>query len=249
MLLRRMLPAKSIAASSAYLLFEDQPAMKTAGVLMPPTAIRKSTPTFRSASVIFSPKGITANTTSVGMKMITGAAQKRSLSALRVVIASLSTSLRASATGCSRPAGPTRFGATPFCISATTRRSIQMKASTLPTVQSRMATTPIEDETTYGTQSGAPQSRIWSCSAPTALPISRRSYQWASRRMGVIAGTPNDCIWKWAIGNAGEDRHRIADCPLPIALASPVHLAHHDVHAAQNDDGVRQRGADSHQLQ
>ena len=129
-----------MAPMRAYLLFEDQPAMKTAMVLMEPIAIRNRTPTFRSAKAIRSPKGMTAKTTIVGMKMATGPAQKMNLSALRGVIGSLRRSLSASATGCSSPLGPTRFGPMRFCIKATTRRSIQMNASTLRITQSRIAT-------------------------------------------------------------------------------------------------------------
>src|SRR5438105_1005622 len=173
-----------MAPISAYLLFDDQPAMKTAIVFSEPTAIRNSTPTFKSASTIRSPKGITANTTMVGTNTTMGASQNSMRSALRVVIGSLNSSFRASATGCSSPLGPTRLGPIRFCIRPTTRRSIQINASTLRMVQRRIASTPINPEMTYGTQSGAPQSRICSRSDPTVLPKSRKSYHSASR--GII---------------------------------------------------------------
>src|SRR3990172_9244463 len=176
-----------MAPSSAYLLLEDQPAMNTAMVLVEPMAMMNSTPTLRSASTIPWPKGNTANTTIVGMKMMTGPSQNSSLSALRVVMGSFSSSLKASAIGCRMPVGPTRLGPIRFCISPTTRRSIQMKASTLSTVHNRMASTPISDDTTYGTQSGAPHSWMRWRNAPTALPMSRRSHHSAS---GAITGPP-----------------------------------------------------------
>src|SRR5437867_3134444 len=160
---------------SAYLLCDNQPAINIAIVFSEPTAMRNSTPTFRSASTLRSPNGITAKTTIVGTNTTIGASQNSIRSASRVVIGSLNRSFSASATGCSSPAGPTRFGPIRFCISPTTRRSIQMNARTLSTVQSSTPTIPITLEVTYGTQSGAPQSRIRSSSAPTALPIWRRA--------------------------------------------------------------------------
>src|SRR5438034_532905 len=55
--------------------------MKIAIVLSDPTAIRNSTPTFRSASTIRSPKGITAKTTMVGTNTTIGASQNSMRSA------------------------------------------------------------------------------------------------------------------------------------------------------------------------
>ena len=57
---------------------------------------------------------------------ITGAAMNNSLSAVRGMMSSFSGSLSASATGCSRPKGPARFGPGRFCIRPMTRRSAQI---------------------------------------------------------------------------------------------------------------------------
>ena len=137
-----------MAPSNEYLLLEDQPAMNTAIVFTEPMAMTNSTPTLRSARTIPSPKGRTAKTTRAGMNMTMGAVQKRSLSACRLVMASLDRSLRASATGCRSPQGPTRLGPRRAWMRPMRRRSIQMKASWLRSIQIRIATTPMRPETT-----------------------------------------------------------------------------------------------------
>src|SRR2546426_12541775 len=224
--------------------------MKIAIVFSEPTAMRNSTPTFRSARTMRSPNGITAKTTIVGTNTTIGASQNSTRSALRVVIGSLNRSFSASATGCSSPLRPTRLGPILFCISPTTRRSIQMNASTLSTVQSRIATTPINPETTYGTQSGAPQSRIWSNSEPTVFPRSRRSYHSASSRI----------IERLRPSRHSERRPHLRDEPSYLregiragagirARASSVHLAHDNVHAPEDHDRIGHRPSDAHQLQ
>ena len=130
------------------MLFDAQPATKTASVLTEATAMTNSTPTLRSVRNMPLPKGITAITARAGRKISTGPTQNSALSALRLVIASFRKSLIVSAMGCSSPCGPTLFGPILDCIRPMTRRSIQMKASWLRITQSRIATTPMSPDTT-----------------------------------------------------------------------------------------------------
>ena len=99
-----------IAPNSAYLLFDDQPAMNSTSTPVPETASRKSTPTLRSATDIRGPKGSTPQISTPGTKISTGGRKKISLSAARGASCSLRISLIASATGWSSPLGPTRLG-------------------------------------------------------------------------------------------------------------------------------------------
>ena len=73
-----------------------------------------------------------------------GATKNTSLSTVVGTMSSLSGSLSASATGCSRPQGPARLGPGRFCIRPITRRSNQImkivvssrNAKTIPTLSS-----------------------------------------------------------------------------------------------------------------
>ncbi len=67
-------------------------------------------PTLMSAMTQPLSKGTTAQATSAVMKAIIGAITNRMPLALDGMIVSLSTSLRPSAIGCSRPKGPTTLG-------------------------------------------------------------------------------------------------------------------------------------------
>ncbi len=76
-----------------------------------------------SASTSSGANGITAQAASAGMIMITGARRKSALFALAGRMISLNSSLIPSATGCSRPAGPTRFGPMRICTQPMNLRS------------------------------------------------------------------------------------------------------------------------------
>jgi hypothetical protein len=67
--------------------------------------------------------GITAQAASAGMIITTGASRNRPLFALAGRMISLNTSLMPSAMGCSRPAGPTRFGPMRICTQPMNLRS------------------------------------------------------------------------------------------------------------------------------
>src|SRR4030042_1362132 len=88
-----------MAPMRANLLFDAQPATKTATVLTEATAMTNSTPTLRSVRYMPLPKGITAITARAGIKINTGPAQNNVLSTLRPVIASFRKSLIVSAIG------------------------------------------------------------------------------------------------------------------------------------------------------
>ena len=92
------------------MLFELQPAMNAASTGSPETAMKKMSPAGTSANTMRGPNGITANSNTAGATKKMGAAHISGLSAAVGVSASFCSSLRASATGCSNPNGPTRFG-------------------------------------------------------------------------------------------------------------------------------------------
>ena len=69
-----------------------------------------------NGTVTLSPMGIATKTAKAGTIAMSGASQKRNLSALAGIISSLSMSLMASATGCNRPCGPTLQGPSLTCI-------------------------------------------------------------------------------------------------------------------------------------
>ncbi|OPZ65754.1 MAG: hypothetical protein BWY83_02984 [bacterium ADurb.Bin478] len=69
------------------------------------------------------PKGMTENVSRAGTNTSAGANQYNVFSTWLGVISSLNKNLMPSATGCSRPNGPTRLGPTRSCINALTLRS------------------------------------------------------------------------------------------------------------------------------
>jgi hypothetical protein len=70
--------------------------------------------------------GITANDASAATSEMAGASGYSQRSAMAGLMSSLNSSFRASATGCSRPVGPTRFGPTRICKRLIARRSNQV---------------------------------------------------------------------------------------------------------------------------
>ena len=67
-------------------------------------------PMFMSVTACVRPNGTTRKVVKAVMTTATGASQKTSLSAPSGIMSSFTSSLRASANGCSRPCGPTRMG-------------------------------------------------------------------------------------------------------------------------------------------
>jgi hypothetical protein len=94
-----------MAPSSEYLLFEDQPAMKSTIVVTEVTAIMYSTPTLRSMNVMPFPKGNTPQTRRAGANARIGANMKTTGSLARGIRASFCISLVMSAMGWRGP-GP-----------------------------------------------------------------------------------------------------------------------------------------------
>ena len=78
-------------------------------------AITNSRPALMLASATSGPNGITAQAASAGMMVITGPSRNRPLFAAVGRMISLKISFTASAIGCSRPSGPTRFGPGRIC--------------------------------------------------------------------------------------------------------------------------------------
>ena len=83
---------------------------------------------------------MTAQVTKAGTTAITGARRKTTLSAALGMMSSLSASFTPSASDCSSPKGPLRFGPTRCCMRATTRRSNQMLNSVSSTRIKKMKT-------------------------------------------------------------------------------------------------------------
>jgi hypothetical protein len=106
-----------------YFEFDAQPAM-----MMPYTSIEviassSSRPALTLASADSGPKGITTQAASAGMMVMIGPMMNRLGVAFAGTTISLSSSLSASAIGCSRPSGPTRFGPTRMWIQPISLRS------------------------------------------------------------------------------------------------------------------------------
>ena len=120
---------KSIGVAYRQLMGKHYPAMTLVEVsaLLEPSAkveieamaVMYNTPTLilvtertisRPNRVILSPQGTTARMIHAGTKVITGARMNISLLALAGTSSSLNISLTPSATGCSQPPGPARFG-------------------------------------------------------------------------------------------------------------------------------------------
>ncbi len=99
-----------MAPRKAYLEFDAQPAMMTPYTSSEVMAIRNSRPALMLARATSGPKGTTAQAASAGMMVMMGPSTNRPLLAAVGMMISLVSSLSASAIGCNRPKGPTRFG-------------------------------------------------------------------------------------------------------------------------------------------
>ena len=112
-----------IAESSAYLLFEPQPAMNRPTISSDETARKNSTPMSRSATPIPGANGIVAKISRHGHEED----DRREVEDGPVGRARdhvfLQHQLHASAIGCSRPCGPTRYGPMRDCMRAANLRS------------------------------------------------------------------------------------------------------------------------------
>ena len=75
---------------------------------------------------------MTDQAASAGMIVITGAITNNALFALAGTIISFNSSLSASAIGCNKPAGPTRFGPIRTCIQPIILRSHSVRYATQP---------------------------------------------------------------------------------------------------------------------
>ncbi len=80
-------------------------------------------PTLISATTSPSPNGITAQATRLSRKVSIGASMNTTRLAPDGMIVSLTSSLRPSAIGCSRPNGPTTIGPCLSCMAPITLRS------------------------------------------------------------------------------------------------------------------------------
>ena len=106
-----------------------------------------------------------------------GAAVKTSASATFGCSTSFCINLIASASGCSSPNGPTRFGPSRDCMRPMTRRSTQTLTIATPPMKPTMPAAPSSPETTYCSHSGPPASSIRSRIAPLRFERSRMSHQ------------------------------------------------------------------------
>jgi hypothetical protein len=112
-----------ITDSSAYLLFEPQPAMKSPTISSDETARKNRTPVSRSATPMPGANGIVAKISRHGIRKTTGARLNTGRSAESGVTSSFSSSFTPSAMGCSSPRGPTRYGPIRDCSRAANFRS------------------------------------------------------------------------------------------------------------------------------
>ncbi len=85
---------------------------------------------FMSVIACVGPKGTTTNTVNAASTTMNGAIQKTTASASAGMMSSFSSSLMASAIGCSNPCGPTRIGPSRTCMCARILRSSQFIAIT-----------------------------------------------------------------------------------------------------------------------
>jgi hypothetical protein len=99
-----------MAPSSEYLLFDAQPPSTTLYTPSGDIAMKKSSPMFMSTTPIPGAIGTTANASKVVKTITTGASTKIPRSANGGTQSSFISILMASATICSTPKGPTRFG-------------------------------------------------------------------------------------------------------------------------------------------
>ena len=100
--------------------------MKTPNVFIPVTPMMKRTPTFSRPRKLFSPNGMTANTSSTGMARKRGAMWNTTRSAGSGTTSSFERSFRMSAKGWNRPKGPQRFGPSRDWNLPSARRSNQV---------------------------------------------------------------------------------------------------------------------------
>ena len=112
-----------ITDSSAYLLFEPQPAMNRPTISIDDTARKNSTPVLRSATPMPGANGIVAKISRHGTRKTIGARLKIGRSAASGIRSSFSSSFTPSAIGCSSPCGPTRYGPMRDCSRAANLRS------------------------------------------------------------------------------------------------------------------------------
>src|SRR5258706_8692753 len=96
--------------SSAYLLFDDQPASVIAYTPMLDMARNSSRPTLMSVTVKAGPTGITENVTTAGIAASRAAKWNTTWLTPAGTNSSLKNSLSTSAMGCRSPKGPTRLG-------------------------------------------------------------------------------------------------------------------------------------------
>ena len=80
-----------------------------------------------SASTTSGENGTTAQAASAGIRDITGARKNNPVLAWLGEMISLKNSFMPSATGCSRPSGPTRFGPIRICIQPMSLRSHRVR--------------------------------------------------------------------------------------------------------------------------
>ena len=86
-------------------------------------AMANSKPALMLANACSGPNGTTTQAASAGMMVMTGAMTNKALLALAGTMISFNSSFNASAIGCSKPAGPTRFGPIRTCIQPIILRS------------------------------------------------------------------------------------------------------------------------------
>ena len=112
-----------ITDSSAYLLFDPQPAMNRPTISIDDTARKNSTPVLRSATPMPGANGMVAKINRHGTRKMTGARLKIERSAASGTRCSFNINFTPSAIGCSRPCGPTRYGPIRDCRRAANLRS------------------------------------------------------------------------------------------------------------------------------
>src|SRR5581483_5611002 len=129
----------------------------------------------RPKGVVSAPKGTTANAAKAAVAEMIGAIANRRGSAARGRNSSLNISLTTSASGCSRPRGPTRYGPTRCCRNAASLRSkYTMSAAELSSITKTNSVRP-----------------SWASSSGVTIPLRRPATRPPARRAGP-AGRPGD---------------------------------------------------------
>ncbi len=129
-----------MAPRNAYFELDAQPATITPYTSIEVIAITNSRPALIFASATSGPNGITAHAASAGMMVMTGAITNNALLAWAGTMISFSSNFNASAIGCSKPAGPTRFGPSRTCIQPISLRSHRVRYATHPMIGNTSAT-------------------------------------------------------------------------------------------------------------